>query len=135
MGAKKVTPSELVLALDAGAIISAEKDERVEATIRKFLAEGARIVIPVPVIAECIRGGPTDAVANRLIKAINNVVPTSEAIARAAGARLGATGSSETIDALVVASAEAAGANNILTTDPTDIGRLNNETLNIIGLT
>lgn len=99
--------AQVVLALDSRALISAEKNPRVEALIRKWLREGARIVIPAPAIAETIRGRPKDAAANRLIKAVNNVASTSEAIARDAGLRLGANGSSSTIDALVVGTAEA----------------------------
>jgi predicted nucleic acid-binding protein len=126
--------SEVRLALDSGALIVAEKDLRVEAILRKWLREGARILIPAPCLAEAIRGGPKDAAANRLIKAINQVAPTSEAIARDAGTRLGLRKSSETIDALVVATAEAHLATDILTTDPDDIRLLSSNGLNIIAL-
>ena len=126
--------AQVVLALDSGALIAAEKDQRVEAIIRKWLREGSRILIPAPAVAESIRGGPKDAPANRLIKAVNDVANTSEAIARDAGARLGTTGSSETIDALVVATAEAYRATDILTTDPGDIRRLAGSRLNVIAL-
>lgn len=126
--------AQVVLALDSGALIAAEKDQRVEAIIRKWLREGSRILIPAPSIAESIRGGPRDAPANRLIKAVNDVANTSEAIARDAGGRLGATGSSETIDALVVATAEAYRATDILTTDPGDIRRLAGSRINVIAL-
>jgi predicted nucleic acid-binding protein len=126
--------SEVRLALDSGVLIAAEKDLRVEAILRKWLREGARILIPAPCLAEAIRGGPKDAAANRLIKAINQVAPTSEAIARDAGTRLGLRKSSETIDALVVATAEAYLATDILTTDPDDIRLLASRDLNVIAL-
>jgi predicted nucleic acid-binding protein len=126
--------SEVKLALDSGALIAAEKDQRVEAIVRKWLREGARILIPAPCLAEAIRGGPKDAAANRLIKAVNQIAPTSEAIARDAGARLGSRKSSETIDALVVATAEAYRATDILTTDPDDVRLLASRDLNVIAL-
>ena len=125
---------QVILALDSGALIAAEKDQRVEAVIRKWLREGARVLIPAPAIAEAIRGGPRDAPANRLIKAVNSVATTSEAIARNAGARLGRQGSSETVDALVVATAEAHFATDILTTEPRDIHSLAEAHVNVIAL-
>jgi predicted nucleic acid-binding protein len=125
---------QIILALDSGALIAAEKDPRVEAVIRKWLREGARILIPAPSIAEAVRGGPKDAAANRLIKAVNQVADTSEAIARDAGGRLGSKRSSKTIDALVVATAEACRATDILTSDPVDIRALAGDCINVIVL-
>jgi predicted nucleic acid-binding protein len=126
--------AQVVLALDSGALIAAEKDLRVEAVIRKYLREGARILIPAPSIAEAIRGGSKDAAANRLIKAVNHVADTSEAIARDAGRRLGSKRSSKTIDALIVTTAEAYLATDILTSDPTDIRSLASRHINVIAL-
>jgi predicted nucleic acid-binding protein len=126
--------SQVVLALDSGALIAAEKDQRVEAVLRRWLRAGARVIIPAPAIAEAIRGGPKDAAANRLIKAVDFVASTSEAIARDAGARLGDASSSETIDALIVATAHAHLATDILTTDPADMRNLAGSGLNVIAL-
>jgi len=126
--------SQVVLVLDAGVLIAAEKNRRVELFVRKWLDEGANVVIPVPVIAEAIRGRPADAAANRLIKAADNVAETTEAIARDAGARLAAAKSSQTLDALIVATAEANFATDILTTDPDDLRVLASANLNVIAL-
>jgi predicted nucleic acid-binding protein len=126
--------SQVILALDSGAIIAAEKDRRIEAVIRKWLREGARLLVPAPAIAESIRGRPQDAAANRLVKAINNVANTTEAIARDAGARLASSNSAQTIDALVVATAHAYFATDILTTDPDDIRDLAHADINVIAL-
>ncbi len=106
----------------------------VEAIIRRWLREGAKVVVPAPCLAECMRGTARDAAANRLLKAIDYVVATSEAIARTAGTRLGSRRSSETVDALVVATAESCSATDILTTDPTDIVHLAGPTLRVISL-
>jgi predicted nucleic acid-binding protein len=126
--------AQIILALDSGVLITAEKDQRVEAIIRKWLREGARLLIPAPAIAEAIRGGPKDAAANRLIKAVNHVANTSEAIGRDAGARLGSAASAATLDALIVATAEAHLATDILTTDPGDIRGLAGDHVNVIAL-
>jgi hypothetical protein len=122
------------LALDSGALITAEKDERVEAIIRRWLGEGSSFVIAAPSLAEAIRGGPTDAVANRLVKAVGNTIATSEAIGRGAGVRLGEKKSGATVDALIVITAESSQATDILTTDPDDIKLLAGGSLNVIPL-
>jgi len=126
--------SQVVLALDSGVFIAAEKDPRIEAVLRKWLREGATFLIPAPAIAESIRGGPKDAAANRLIQAVGSVVLTSESIARDAGIRLGKKRSSQTIDALIVATAEAGSATDILTTDPKDVRSLAGVSMNVIAL-
>ncbi len=125
----------IVIALDSGALVLAEKGERVEAVMRKYLREGASFVIPAPVLAESMRGSVRDAAANRLVKAVGNVTPTTEHIARRAGERLGKARSSSTVDALVVVTAESCGATDMLTTDTTDIRRLASGSFNIIHLT
>jgi hypothetical protein len=122
------------LALDSGALIAAEKDPRVEAVIQKWLREGALLSIAAPSLAEAIRGGPNDAVANRLVNAVGNTIATSERIAREAGIRLGIKKSTETVDALIVATAESCAATDILTTDATDIELLSGGSMNVIGL-
>jgi predicted nucleic acid-binding protein len=129
-----VAKPQVILVLDSGALVAAEKDQRIEAVIRKWLREGARVLIPAPAIAEAIRGGPRDAAANRIIKAVTAVATTSETIARSAGERLGRRGSSETVDALVVAIAEAHFATDILTSDPRNIRSLAGTQVNVIAL-
>jgi len=125
--------SEVVLALDAGALIAAGKGRRIDALVKIWLDNGASVIIPVPAIAEAIRGRSSDGAANRLIKAAN-VAETTEAIARDAGARLAAAKSSQTLDALIVATAEANFATDILTTDPDDLRALASANLNVIAL-
>jgi predicted nucleic acid-binding protein len=129
-----VAKPQVILALDSGALIGAEKDERVESTIRRWLREGAKIIIPAPCVAEAVRGGPRDAPANRLIKAVNDVADTSEEVARRAGTTLGRKRSSSTVDALVVATAELHLATDILTSDPIDIRNLADSGMNVIAL-
>lgn len=125
---------QVILALGSGALILAEKDGRVEAVIRKWLRQGARLLVPAPSIAESIRDRPQDAAINRIIRAIDNVANTTEAIARDAGARLASNRSKETVDALIVATAFANSATDILTTDAADIRKLAGFDMNVIAL-
>jgi predicted nucleic acid-binding protein len=110
------------LVLDAGALINAEHDERIQHLVAKWVLNGATIFIPAPVIAESLRGSARDANANRLIKAVDRVVATDEAIARHAGELI--QKASDTVDAIVVATAQKVGAKNVLTSDPDDMKRL-----------
>lgn len=82
------------------------------------------IEIPVVVIAETLRGNRRDAPVHRILNAVGNVPETQEQHGRIAGRLLGTTGSSSTIDALVVAQAIEAGGARILTGDPVDLKRL-----------
>jgi predicted nucleic acid-binding protein len=147
--ARTIAPRRL-LVLDSGALIVAESDERIEAVLRKYLREGAFVLIPSVCLAECIRGGPRDVAANRLIKAIGRVEPIDESLARAAGALLAECPSDSgkrssqgrsnivrsalTIDAMVVAIADAHKATDILTSDRSDIASLADGRLNIIAV-
>jgi predicted nucleic acid-binding protein len=85
---------------------------------------GARVEIPVIVVAETVRGGPRDAAVNRVLKAVDAVPETTEEIGRTAGRLLGRAGSAATVDALVVAQAVAAGGAHVLTADTDDLGLL-----------
>jgi len=116
-----------VVALDSGVLIAIAKGDRdAEAAIKLINSTGARLIIPVPVLAETLRGSSSDATVNRVIRAVDGVVLTTEVAARSAGARLAAvrTSAPPTIDALIVATAEDHRATKIMTCDPDDIGRL-----------
>jgi predicted nucleic acid-binding protein len=88
-------------------------------------------VLATPSIAEVIRGGPTDAAANRIIKAIDHVVSTTETIARQAGAMLGKVKSDRTLAAIIVATADASRVTDILTSDAGDMRRFASNRINI----
>jgi len=77
------------------------------------------------VIAECVTGhGPRDANTNRVLARLT-VMPTTESIARRAGQlRFQARMARATLDALVVATAEADGGSIVITGDPTDLTAL-----------
>ena len=87
---------------------------------------GVPVIVPAAVLAETLFGDERDARANQVLRRIE-VAPVTGAIARSAAElkRLaGMTGVAATIDAVVVATAEAAGGGVILTSDPSGIRAL-----------
>lgn len=108
---------------DTGALISAERGKERAARFLKLVRIGrARIIIPLPVIAEWWRGR-TDA--REEILAACQVVASLEAT-KAAGialARLKGVDSALTIDAIVMATAALLDA-IVVTGDPCDFDRL-----------
>lgn len=108
---------------DTGALISAERGKERAARFLRLVRVGrARIIIPLPVVAEWWRGR-TDA-REEILAACQ--VTSSLEVAKAAGIALGrikAVDSRVTIDAIVMATA--AIANGIVVTgDPQDFDRL-----------
>jgi len=90
---------------------------------------GASLIVPTTVIAETTTGDPArDARVNRLLKTVS-IESLDEATARSAGAlrhRLGLRRAG-TIDASVVACADAQNGSIILTSDASDLTRLAQE--------
>ncbi|MBI4815072.1 MAG: hypothetical protein HY791_02365 [Deltaproteobacteria bacterium] len=78
--------------------------------------------VPVPVLAEVLRGGPRDAPVHRVLRAVG-VFPTSEHVGRLAGSLLGETKAENTVDALVAAEAVLS-SSDVLTGDVDDLQRL-----------
>jgi predicted nucleic acid-binding protein len=111
------------LILDSGALIAwARGDARARALLTRALEVGLDVRIPVAVLAETLRGGPRDAPVHRVRNAVD-VFPTDEQTARLAGALLGRTGGTNTVDALVAAEAVIAPA-DVLTSDADDLRAL-----------
>lgn len=113
------------LILDSGAVIALSRGER---RTRAFLARALElrtpVEIPVVVVAETLRGGPRDAPVHRVLNAVGSVPDARERHGRTAGRLLGTTGSTATVDALVVAQAVEAGGAQVLTGDEEDLRRL-----------
>lgn len=114
------------LILDGGAVFAlAANEPRARQVVERALRQHTLVVVPAVVIAETTRGGARDARANRVLNAVNEVAPATEAVAREAGRLLAAAGIPDaTIDALIVAEAILHGASLILTGDPDDISAL-----------
>jgi len=112
------------LILDSGAVIAWQRGRpSVWARIAEAARQGMPLVIPAVVVAECVRGGPGDAMIHRLL-ATARVPLIGTRIALQAGRLLGEAGISATIDALIVAEAIGGGPSVILTSDPDDIKAL-----------
>jgi regulator of protease activity HflC (stomatin/prohibitin superfamily) len=118
-------PRSRRLVLDAGAILAlAEGDGDARATIARARREGYGVVVPMPVIAQVHRGGRDHARVDRVLNAVDETLPTSEATARRAGELLGLAATDDAIDGIVAAEALAAAPAVILTSDRPDLRRL-----------
>jgi predicted nucleic acid-binding protein len=105
---------------DAGALVAADKGERsLWAQFAVAVAEGRPIVVPSPVLAQTWRGWPSQARLARLVAGCRVLAP-DERLARQAGVLLGRAGTSDAVDAIVVATAIALRA-GIVTSDVDDI--------------
>lgn len=117
----KAPPHRLIL--DSGAVIAWSRgDVRTRALLTRALELAVDVRIPVVVLTETLRGSARDALVHRVRNAVD-VFPTEEATARLAGAMLGRTGGTNTVDALVAAEAVTARA-DVLTTDADDLRAL-----------
>jgi predicted nucleic acid-binding protein len=111
------------LTLDSGALIAFERSERrVIVHLKEAQSRGVDLTVSAAVIAEVWRGGPRSARVSTLLRACV-IEPVSESLARSAGEALAAVGSTDTIDAIVMASAATRG-DRVLTSDPDDLLRL-----------
>ena len=118
-------PRSRRLILDSGGIIAlARGDGDARATLVRARREGYVVVIPTPVLAEVHRGGRERARVDRVVKAVDALLPTSAQIAFVAGELQAAAGLSDPVDAIVVADALASVPALILTRDPDDVRRL-----------
>lgn len=110
------------LILDAGALIAAEKDDRrFWALWKESLRLDIEFLVPATVVAQVWRG-PKSARQALVLKACA-VEALDSPRAKAAGVLCGRAGTSDIVDAHVVASAYARG-DDILTTDREDLERL-----------
>lgn len=119
-----------LLVLDAeGVSKAAVNDRSVQAWLERARELDADVVLSAVTLAEVMRGVARDAGCNRVVKAAD-VWPADEPLARRAGRLLGTAGSDATIDALVAATALAAGERTggvhciVLTSDPGDLAAL-----------
>jgi predicted nucleic acid-binding protein len=112
------------IVLDAGCLISAESRSRIVWSLfEESLSTGQELVVTTPVLAQVWRDGRRQAVIGRFLRRCVIDAPTEKA-AKRAGELLGRTGTSDAVDALVVATAVERGATMILTTDPGDLKAL-----------
>jgi hypothetical protein len=112
------------LILDSGAVIAWQRGRPgVWARVAEAARQGMSLVIPAVVVAECVRGGPGDALIHRLL-ATARVPLIGTRIALQAGRLLDEARMSATVDALIVAEAISGAPCVILTSDPDDMKAL-----------
>ena len=110
----------MTLILDAGALIAAERGDRDIVAMVK----GERLADRTPrshggVVAQVWRGGSGRQVALTRLLAGVDVAPLDDQLGRAAGVLLGQSGTSDAIDAAVVAMCR--DGDLVLTSDPGDL--------------
>jgi predicted nucleic acid-binding protein len=107
---------------DTGALVAAERrnpdflalhDELTKARIRP--------IVPVVVLAQAWRGGPQHQIS-RVLKACD-ILPDDPATGRAAGVACAASGTTDVVDAIVIAAAVRHQA-PVVTSDPDDLTRI-----------
>ena len=125
MGRVRATGGRSRLILDAGALIAlARGDTRARAVLELALDERLLVQLPTPVLAQVHRGDRDHARSDRILRSVDEFVPTTAAVARHAGVLLGRAGLADAIDAIVAAEALDGAPAAILTSDLDDITRL-----------
>jgi predicted nucleic acid-binding protein len=124
--------------LDSGALGAlADNDPRMLRLVETVIERHSMFEIPAVVIAECFRDDPRDANYNRVVKALGGferaVVAVDWKIAKAAGRLLRESQLSETIDAIVVATAERHAESTVVSGDERHVERLVVCTKNDVG--
>jgi hypothetical protein len=119
MGARR--PRQVVLVLDAGALIGIERnDERMLALLDAAPA-GTRFLVPAGALAQSWRDGARQAFLARFLRSPQaEVLPLSDARARAVGVLCGLARTSDVVDASVVVCAREHQC-AVVTGDPDDL--------------
>jgi predicted nucleic acid-binding protein len=115
--------------MDAGALVAVERRSPYMARLTdRAGAVGTPFVVPAPVLAQVWRGGARQALLGRFLRLpFVEVDLLSRRTWQMAGERCGETGTSDVVDAAVVACARARGAHAVVTSDPDDLRRLDPE--------
>jgi hypothetical protein len=113
------------LILDSGEVSAiAEGNGDARAVLDRARREGWLVVIPAPVLVEVHTGRRDHAMIDRVVNAVDMLLPTTPELAKLAGELRAKSGVLDVVDAIVVAEAVAAPPCLILTSNPDDIRRL-----------
>jgi len=114
--------------LDTGALIAFERnDRRVVAIVARALHHKDSLLVPAGVVAQSWRDGRRQARLARLLGSpICEILALDDRRARVAGQLCGVAGTTDVVDASVVAAARENGA-KVISSDPKDLMRLNNQ--------
>ena len=125
MAAVGALPRARRLILEAGGILALARGDGVARSgLERARREGYVAVIPTPVLTQVHRGGRDRAGVDRVVKAVDALLPTSAEVARRAGDLLASSHATDAVDAIVAAEALLASPSLILTSDPEAISRL-----------
>ena len=118
-------PRTRLLILDAGGVFAlANGVANARAALHRARLEGFVVVIPTPVLAQVHRAGRDRARIDRVVNAVDALLPTSSVVARLAGELQGSAGTRDAVDAIVAAEALSGVPAVILITDADDLARL-----------
>lgn len=119
----KARPQAIVL--DAGALVAFERaDQRMRALLREAVRVGAPLIIPAGVVGQVFRSAARQVPLRALLNGPTTAVPPLDrALAEAAGALCGLTGTSDVVDASVAIEANRVGA-VVITSDIRDLQKL-----------
>lgn len=127
---RKIAPDRSIV-LDTGALIGIERNtERMRALLEApaRLGIGVRFVVPVGPLGQAWRGGPRQT---RLVRFLAQpeveAWALTEPMAKAAGILCGETKSDDLIDATVILCARTSHAASIVTSDVSDLRRLDSK--------
>jgi len=111
--------------LDTGALIGFERnDRRIVAIVRRALDHDEELIVPAGVVAQAWRDGRRQARLARLLGSDTcTVEPLDDTTARAAGQLLGATDTTDVVDASIAVIARRRDL-GVVTSDPEDLRRL-----------
>ena len=113
------------ITLDAGALVAIDRGERqVLVLLARAKENGDRVTVPATALAQVLRTPARQVRVVRLCRQPDtDLVPLDGPDATAVGLLLGASGTSDIVDAHVVVCARRAGQ-TVLTSDPLDLARL-----------
>ncbi len=94
------------------------------AVVERARRDGWTVAIAAPVLVEVHTGRRDHAHSDRVVNAVNTVLPTTADRARRAGKLRSMSGVRDVVDAIVVTEAVASPPTLVMTSDPDDIGRL-----------
>ena len=115
-------PRSRRLILDSGGILALARGDAVaRAALERARREGYVVLIPTPVLTQVHRGGRVRAGVDRVVKAVDALLPTSAQVARRAGELLAQSGTSDAVDAIVAAEALLSAPSLVLTSDAGDM--------------
>ena len=126
MGKERVRRRAGLVTLDAGALLAFERNDRsVRDRIYLALADGWRVKVPAGALAQVWRDRRRQVRLARLLGEDGvTVADLTEDAAKASGELCGRTATSDVIDASVVVCARGQRSSTVLTSDPSDIARL-----------